>query len=44
MNKLWKGVSLSAIVSAIFYYPLIKLYNYIENNIGGTEIEDEEYR
>lgn len=41
MNKFLEKLKVSVIVATIFYYPLIKLYNYLENNeIAGTELEE----
>jgi|GEM_PF-4012421 len=44
MNKFPKKLNVSVIVATIFYYPLIKLYNYLENNsIAITEPEEQGY-
>ena len=44
MKNYLKAFSISAIISALFYNPLIRLYHYIEqNSIEGCEIEEEKY-
>ncbi len=43
MNKFSKKLNVSAIVVTLFYHPLIKLYNYLENNsLERTEPEEQE--
>lgn len=45
MIKILSKLKMSAIVAAIFYTPLIKLYNYLENNdIEFIDIEETKQR